>query len=390
MPRTLTSPQDAPVAAPVRASYIHAIETAVPAVSLAQDEVRALLYGTRERSRLAQRLTNTVFGASEVETRHLFLAEVDQQTALGQSFLAVDPGTSPMTSVRNDLAVKESRRLAALAARAAIQTAAFDTAEVTHVITVSCTGFSAPGIDYGLVRDLDLPGSARRVHIGFMGCCAAFPALSTARSITLSEPDAVVLVVCVEICSLHLKVGEDVDAIVASSLFADGCAAMIVSARSPRAGAVVLELDALETCLTSTGDQDLTWRVGDNGFEMVLSTKVPKIIEAEVAGALTPVAATLGADEDFEWRSVDRWAVHPGGPAILDRVEKALELLPEQLAPSREILRQFGNMSSATVPFILKSILSDAGVRDGERLCALAFGPGLTVESAVMTLRVAG
>ena len=361
----------------------------MPAVSLAQDEVRRLLYGTTERSRLAQRLTNTVFGASGVDTRHLFLAEVDQETDMGQSFLELDPTASPATSVRNDLAVTESRRLAALAARAVLLTAELDTAEVTHVITVSCTGFSAPGIDYGLVRDLDLPASTRRVHIGFMGCCAAFPALATARSITQAEPDAVVLVVCVEICSLHLKVGEDIDAIVASSLFADGSAAMIVSAREPRAGAAVLQLDALQTSLTSTGEQDLTWRVGDNGFEMVLSTKVPKIIEAEIVGALTPLADVLGAGESFEWRQVDRWAIHPGGPAILDRVEKSLALLPQQIAPSRDTLRRYGNMSSATVPFILKSILADPAVRDGERLCALAFGPGLTVESALMTLRVA-
>jgi len=164
---------------------------------------------------------------------------------------------------------------------------------------------------------------------------------------------------------------------------------MVVSARSARAGAAVLELTALGTTLTSVGEQDLTWRIGDNGFEMLLSSKVPRIIEAEVADALVPLADSVGTDESFEWRQVERWAIHPGGPAILDRVEKALGLSSDQLAPSRDILSRYGNMSSTTVPFILKSILADPQAREGERVCALAFGPGLTVESAMMTIRTA-
>ena len=243
---------------------------------------------------------------------------------------------------------------------------------------MSCTGFSAPGIDYGLVRDLDLPVSARRVHIGFMGCCAAFPALSTARSITLAEPDAVVLVVCVEICPLHLKVGEDVDAIVASSLFADGCAAMIVSARQPRGGAVVLELDALKTCLTSTGEQDLTWRVGDNGFEMVLSTKVPKIIEAEVSAALTPLAATLERMTTSSGGSCGPLGDSPWGPSHPGSCREGVGAAsPNSL---RRRARSCGGSATCRAPpcpSCMKSILDDATVRDGERLCALAFGPGL-------------
>lgn len=389
MARPNSSQSDAPATPASRPAYVHAIATAVPTAQLPQDEVRRLLYGTGERSRLAQRLTDTVFAASGVDTRHLFLAQVDQETDMGKSFLDPDPHASPSTSARNDLVVMESRRLAAQAAGEALRIAEIEASEITHVITVSCTGFSAPGVDYTLVRDLDLPASVRRVHLGFMGCCAAFPALSTARSISQAEPNAVVLVVCVEVCSLHLKVGEDIDAIVASSLFADGCAAMVVSARSARAGAAVLELTALGTTLTSVGEQDLTWRIGDNGFEMVLSSKVPRIIEAEVADALVPLADSVGTDESFEWRQVERWAIHPGGPAILDRVEKALGLSSDQLAPSRDILSRYGNMSSTTVPFILKSILADPQAREGERVCALAFGPGLTVESAMMTIRTA-
>lgn len=389
MARLHAAPLDAPAIPPPRPACIHAIETAVPDARLAQDEVRLLLYGTAARSRLAQRLTNTVFAASGVDTRHLFLAQVDHETHLGQLFLEADPRATPSTSARNDLVVQESRRLATVAARAALDSAAIGAREVTHVITVSCTGFSAPGVDYGLVRDLGLGESTRRINIGFMGCCAAFPALSTARSICLAEPNAVVLVVCVEICSLHLKVGEHIDAIVASSLFADGCAAMVVSAQSPRSGAAVLELTDFHTTLTSIGEDYLTWRIGDNGFEMVLSPKVPRVIEAQLSDALVPLAARATTDLSFEWRQVERWAIHPGGPAILDRVEKSLALNAHQAAPSREVLRRFGNMSSATVPFILKSLLADAGIGEGERVCALAFGPGLTVESALMTVRVA-
>ena len=140
---------------------------------------------------------------------------------------------------------------------------------------------------------------------------------------------------------------------------------------------MVLELDDLGTVLASTGEQDLTWSIGDNGFEMVLSPKVPRVIEAEVAAALAPLAAGVATDGEFEWRQIDRWAVHPGGPAILDRVEKALELSPEQLAPSRDILRRFGNMSSATVPFILQQHPQRPSTSATENACApLPLGPG--------------
>jgi len=259
-------------------------------------------------------------------------------------------------------------------------------------VTASCTGFFAPGPDYVLVRDLGLPATTRRLHVGFMGCYAAFPALSAARSICAEDPDAVVLVVCVELCSLHLEASDDPDTIVASSVFADGAAAAVVTDRPAPAGHLVLDLDTLRTTLTPVGEQDMAWTIGDHGFEMVLSRYVPSIISEHIRGALDPLLAEVGSDCDRAAGEIGRWAVHPGGRSVLDKVQDALGLDEEQMAPSRDVLREYGNMSSATVLFILARLLDAAAVGapgPGERetVCAMAFGPGLTVESALLTLR---
>lgn len=384
---TPPSPADRPdPSADATGVWIHAIATANPDTVLSQDAVRDLVLGGGTRPRLTQRLVSGAFASSGIETRHLAVAGLDGGMTMQSPFLDPDDALTPRTTERNALAVAHGRVLAAEAGRDALAQAQFDASSVTHVISVSCTGLSAPGVDQGLVRDLGLRSSVRRLHIGFMGCYAAFPAWSAARSICRAEPDAVVLVVCVEVCSVHLHVTDDPDDIVASSLFGDGAAAMIVSSRTPTTAAPTLRLDTMETVLTSTGESDLTWTIGEHGFDMVLSTYVPKIIEAEIAGALEPLSASDAAHPS--WADVPHWAVHPGGPAILDRVERALDLTDDQLAASRDVLRHYGNMSSATVPFILREVLDGTGVRDGDRVGALAFGPGLTVESALMTVRM--
>jgi predicted naringenin-chalcone synthase len=188
-----------------------------------------------------------------------------------------------------------------------------------------------------------------------------------------------VLVVCTELCTLHVRASSDPQQIVAASVFADGAAAAIVTA-DPNAGrGGGLEIDRFGTALTEEGETDMVWTIGDNGFEMVLSAEVPRIIGREIRGA---VGRFLG-DDDVP----DVWAVHPGGRSVLDRVEGGLELPPEALAASRAVLREFGNMSSATILFILAALLRDDEIRDGDRVAGLAFGPGLTVESALMTRR---
>lgn len=361
---------------------ILAIGTAVPPTRLRQARLRDLFAGQPGVDRVTGRLITAAFDASAIEHRHTVLAELDDG---GSPF--IDAATrvlaSPPTGVRNEVFAREAPALFAEAARDALDRAEVSADQVTHVITASCTGFFAPGPDYRLVRDLGLPPTVERDHLGFLGCAAALPALRSAARICAIQPSAVVLVVCGELCSIHVRASADPDQIVSAAVFADGAAAAVVTGGGP-SDRPLLELDAFATALTAEGEDDMVWTIGDNGFEMTLSAQVPRIIEREVHEALAPLRRSAGR--------IDAWAVHPGGRSILDRVCSALALGAHELDDSRAVLREYGNMSSATVLFVLRRILDRAaageGGSDGARVLGVAFSPGLTVESALMTLRV--
>lgn len=416
---------------------LRSLQTAVPPTILVQEQVRDVFAAQPDLSRLAQRLVTTSFNLSGIDTRRTVIAELtyDVDTPNPQFFDPVDQRLLvPGTKVRNELYIVEATKLFVEAGRRALENCPGVTAaDVTHVVTVSCTGFFAPGPDYMLVRELGLNPSTQRYHLGFMGCYAAMPALRTAKQFVEADPDAVVLVVSAELCSLHLRTSNDPDTIVASSLFADGAAAGIVSARDPWPGESALTLDHFETVITPVGEGDMAWKIGDEGFEMVLSSYVPHIIDEHIESALAPLLARdpeladlIGADGSLYTgvesgeangelaigddgppddgatleasgapsvavltkplnEAIAHWAIHPGGRSILDKTEAKLALTEAQLEPARQTLREFGNMSSATVLFVLKSIMDSPATADGERVCAMAFGPGLTVESSLMT-----
>ena len=362
-------------------AHILGIGTAVPTTVLPQSAVRDLFLAQPGVERLTARLIGAAFDQSAIDTRHTVLSELGGQGREPSAFIDVDSREllSPLTGTRNDVYRSEAPPLFARAAREALERADVEASAITHVVTASCTGFFAPGPDYRLVRDLGLPSTVERDHLGFVGCAAAFPALRQAARICAAEPAAVVLVVCGEICSIHLRASSDPEQIVASAVFADGAAAAVVSA-APRADAPSLALEGFATALTEDGEDDMRWIIGDHGFEMTLTAEVPRIVGREVRDALAPVLARAG--------HVDRWIVHPGGRSILDRFEAALDLPGDALDLSRDVLRSYGNMSSATVLFILARLLDDPDLVDGSRAIGVAFGPGLTVESALMTARV--
>jgi len=239
---------------------------------------------------------------------------------------------------------------------------------ITHVVVTSCTGLSAPGIDLHLVERLGLRPSVERTVVGFMGCYAAVNALKLARHIVRSEPASKVLVVSIELCTLHLQESTDLEQLLSFLVFGDGCAAAIVSAE-PRG----LALDGFKALLAPHNADQITWNIRDQGFDMVLSGGVP-----------ASVGAALRAEQDImlegaSVRDIDLWAVHPGGRSVLDAVETALQLDETALAVSREVLRENGNMSSATILFVLKALMERA--EPGMRGCGMAFGPGLTAET---------
>jgi predicted naringenin-chalcone synthase len=190
-----------------------------------------------------------------------------------------------------------------------------------------------------------------------------------------------VLILCLELCSLHIQLGDREDQLLANALFADGAAATLVNARPPAAGRPALRLERFASALVPEGESDMAWSIGDRGFDIALSSYVPKILGANIAG----VVDHLLTDSGFAREQIGTWAVHPGGKSILDQIERSLSLRPEQLAPSREVLKNFGNMSSATVLFVLRALLENPAAA-GDRICSMAFGPGLTVEMALLSL----
>jgi predicted naringenin-chalcone synthase len=272
----------------------------------------------------------------------------------------------PGTAQRMDIYEDQAHRLATRAVDA-LELGA-ERSRITHLIVATCTGFSAPGIDLEIVARCGLDPSVERTLIGFMGCYAAINALKLARHIVRSEPEARVLVVNIELCTLHLRETKDLEKLLSFCLWGDGCTAALVTADP-----VGLRLDSFKALLAADTADLMSWSVRDDGFDMVLSGRVPHAIED-----------TLGAHRDVFLRGaavadIDLWAVHPGGRSVLDAVERVLDLPAEALGRSRKVLRDKGNMSSATVMFVLEDMLATAD--PGMRGCGMAFGPGLTAET---------
>jgi predicted naringenin-chalcone synthase len=201
-----------------------------------------------------------------------------------------------------------------------------------------------------------------------------------AKQFCESDPEAVVLVLCLELCTLHLQINSGEDFMLANSLFADGAALAIVSAKEPREDQSCYRLGNFHSDLIPSGKDDMAWTIGDHGFDIALSSYVPKIIGANIHDAIRPVLIS----GQLEMNDITTWAVHPGGNAIVNKVTASLGLEADQVAASRKVLRQYGNMSSATILFVLQEILSQQDRPLQENVCAMAFGPGLTVEMALL------
>ena len=372
--------------------YVRSLETAVPPTKLIQSEARDVFAAQPGLSRLGSRLVNTCFDSAAIDTRFTAVEELTNTSrAENPQFYDQESGLllNPSTKVRNDIFAREATKLFVEASRAALQAAPeLDLLDITHLVTVSCTGFFNPGPDYKVVRELGLSPAVQRYHLGFMGCYAAFPALRAAKLFCEADPNAVVLVVCAELCSLHVRTSNDPDTIMGSALFADGAAAAVVTARPGSEETALLTLDHFETVLTPVGEDSMAWNIGDNGFEMVLGNYVPHIIDDHIVDALKPLLAKEPELAALPYTAIPHWAIHPGGRSILDKVQSRLGLSDAQLVPARHVLRNYGNMSSATVLFVLKHILEQAvqeDVQDGGRICSMAFGPGLTVETGLFT-----
>ena len=346
-------------------AYINRIATAVPPYDVHRPFVQfaeSLLPEGVQRG-LFRRMARV----AAIEHRYSFIEPVGDGTGWSDSEQLYVRGSFPSTARRMEMFEKFAPRLAEVALdRLALS--AEERAAITHVIVTSCTGLYAPGLDFDVVRHLGLNPGVERTMIGFMGCYAAINALKSAHYIVRSEPTARVLVLNLELCTIHMQETQELEQILSFLLFADGCAASIVSGE-PRG----LAIDSfLAVCLPDTS-QLITWRIRDNGFDMHLSGQVP----AEIKRAMKEGGAQVTRGRDP--LGIDLWAVHPGGRTILDAVEQGLGLPGDALRYSRCILSRFGNMSSATVMFVLEQVLAEA--QTGQQGCAMSFGPGVTAET---------
>ncbi|MGV3663273.1 MAG: type III polyketide synthase [Prosthecobacter sp.] len=362
-------------------AFIHHIATQVPACAYSQAEARERVK-TWSADPKTKRLIHAIYGRSGIETRHSVSSDF-KPGAVTELFHVTEEGAfiSPNTGARNACYARESRRLAVELARQTLNEApGFTARDVTHIVFASCTGFANPGPDYHIIRELGLREEVQRYTLGFMGCYAAFPALRMAAQFCAADAGAVVLVICLELCSLHMQINDQPDSILANSVFADGAAAALVSAREPQDGQPALCLSGFESALVASSEQDMAWEIGNEGFNIVLSSYVPDIIGANIHAL---IGGVLGR-RDLSFEDIQEWAVHPGGRAILDKVQTSLALKPDALDAARGVLRDYGNMSSATILFVLKRLLEDPSKRG--LTCAMAFGPGLTIETALLDI----
>jgi predicted naringenin-chalcone synthase len=357
-------------------SFITAIGTAVPEYQFEQSVIAEFMerLATDEAQR---RKIRTVFRASGIKTRHSVLADYGKTGDF--TFFPNTPNLDPFPGTEQRMvAYRQYAVDLSVAAVQNIQTErSFDTDSITHLITVSCTGMYAPGLDIDLINRLVLRSSVNRTCINFMGCFAAINALKSADAFCKADPKARVLIVCTELCSLHFQKDFTDDTILANALFADGSAAMLVE---PNVSGLGLGLEGFYSDIAHHGADAMAWSIGDLGFEMKLSSYVPEILGKGIQDLVNGLLNRTGLRQE----QINHFAVHPGGKKILDVVAEALTLSQERLSAGYQVLSDCGNMSSPTIMFVLKAMLKEKMIRSGDSVMTMAFGPGLTMESVLI------
>jgi predicted naringenin-chalcone synthase len=359
---------------------IEGIGTAVPQHSIKQADAATFAMACCESDAEKRHLVPALYRRSGVKTRHsvILKASTNGEPAQQDFYRPMDDTLErgPTTARRMQEYACSAAQLAIGASADALSKAGIIPSEITHLVTVSCSGFSAPGFDIALINELGLPASISRTHIGFMGCHGALNGLRVAKAYAEANPAARVLLCAVELCSLHHQYGWNPNRVVSNALFADGAAAVVGRASQEHVNSK-WRLAACGSLVLPDTEDLMSWCIGDHGFEMSLSPRVPDTIRE----TLRPWLEQWLAEQHMSIGEIGSWAIHPGGPRILDACAEAAHLDSEALKPSRSVLANYGNMSSPTVLFILNELRA----ADGPRPCVmLAFGPGLTIEIALV------
>ncbi len=354
-------------------SYIVAIETAVPDFKHSQETLIGFYQQTTDDETIRRKMKAVGMKAA-ISSRYSVISDFSNAPD-DFTFFPKNKYLDPEPDIDYRMAFYK-QHACSLSAKAIQKISDFEKikATITHIITVSCTGFSAPGLDIEIVREFGLSPSIQRSSVNFMGCNAAILALKNADAICRSTPFAKVLVVCTELCTIHVQKNFTDDYLLASSLFADGSAAVLISSEKPLHDAPALKIESFHSTLLHEGYNEMAWQISKSGFIINLTSYVSPLINGAIRQMLDAIAVNP--------TDVDHWAVHPGGKKILEDFADALALPPLALQNSYDVLNEYGNMSSASILFILKKIIGENNTTTiGEKIFTAAFGPGLSVET---------
>lgn len=367
---------------------ILAIATALPQFSLDQDSIaKKIIEAFKFPNEIGQKLSN-LYKKTSINRRYSVLEDiekpVDQWHFWGKNF----PYEVPSTKARNKIYQKEAPKLAFKAAESALNLWAGDRKKITHIISVSCTGVIVPGIEFLLLQKFNLNKNVQRIGINFMGCFGAFKGLAVASALACEDPNNRILLVCTELCSLHMQIGINPDLIVGNAIFSDGAAAAIIGGNiqegvTPEETPIWSIERTSSYALPDTLDK-MTWNLSDNGFVMNLSQEVPNIIKSYISDFTNNILGARPADTAglAPVKSSDCiWAVHPGGRKIIEVVEQSCELTKDQTQASWQVLADYGNMSSATLLFVLEKLVHTPAKN---YILGIGFGPGLSIEGLLL------
>lgn len=365
-------------------SIIHSIGTAVPDNHIDQKRIADFMaqahgFNEEEKTRL-----KALYRASGISKRHSVIKDYESLEPSDWSFYpqSKDLKPFPTTGERSELYREHALQLSVSAVADCLKPIGIEPGQVTHLITISCTGMYAPGLDIALVKALGLSKNTQRTSINFMGCYAALTGIKTADAICKSDPSAKVLVVATELCTIHFQNKTDDDNLMANAIFSDGSAAFFMTAQAEenrfRKGLIPR---AFHCDLLPDGEEDMAWNIGDFGFEMKLSAYVPDLMRGGVKSLVKQLVGQLNGEQ------VNHFAIHPGGKKILKVIEDELGIEKTDNAYAHEVLKAFGNMSSPTVMFVLKVLMNNLDAKNtGEHVLSMAFGPGLTLESVLFEI----
>lgn len=358
-------------------SRILSIGTAIPEYKHKQEEILDFMQKVFALNEKDQRKLKYLYRQSGIDTRYSVIPDYSLPASAWQ-FYSPSENLEPFPKLEQRM--QWYQRYAAQLSLEAINKCVekFSGNTISHLITVSCTGMSAPGLDLELLELLQLPVNTFHTSVNFMGCYAAIHALKMADAFCKADKKANVLIVCTELCTLHFQKEHTLDNMTSSMLFSDGAAAVLVTGNDEQQG---LTIDHFYSTVAVKGKKDMAWELSSKGFLMTLSGYIADLIEADFNNLVTNALATANLDK----KNITHWCIHPGGKKILEAVHKSLDFSNGQLEPCYTILKEYGNMSSPTVLFVLKKIMDKAKLKSPDKIFGAAFGPGLSMETFILS-----